>query len=252
MVAICRGAAAPLPDARNVGRSLRLLRAFRQEQSHPEQFATALAQDVVAQLSRHGPLTGALVLDVGSGPGWFRAVLEQAGARYLAVEPDADELSEGQRVTDGVLRGDGRHLPLRDDSVDIALCSNVLEHVAAPERLADELVRVVRPGGLVHLSYTLWLSPWGGHETSPWHYLGGARAERRFRLRNGHPPKNRYGTTLFPLSAARMLRWARSHQGVDVLEAVPRYHPAWLAWVVRVPGLREVASWNLLLVLRKR
>jgi arabinofuranan 3-O-arabinosyltransferase len=252
MVAICRGAAAPPPDARNVGRSLRLLRAFRQEQSHPEQFAAALAQDVVAQLSRHRSLTGALVLDIGSGPGWYRAVIEQAGARYVGVEPDSDELSEGLAVTGSVVRGDGRRLPLRDGCVDIVVCSNVLEHVADPEQLADELLRVVRPGGFVHLSYTLWLSPWGGHETSPWHYLGGARAERRYRRRNGYPPKNRYGKTLFPLSASRMLRWARNQPGVDVVEAVPRYHPAWLTWVVRVPVVREVASWNLLLVLRKQ
>lgn len=252
MVAICRGAAAPLPDARNVGRSLRLLRAFRQEQSHPQRFATALAQDVVAQLSRHVPLAGALVLDVGSGPGRYRSVIEQTGARYLGVEPDSDELSEADHAGPRLIRGDGRRLPLRDGAVDVVVCSNVLEHVAEPERLAEELVRVTRPGGLVHVSYTLWLSPWGGHETSPWHYLGGMRARRRYRLKHGHPPKNRYGETLFALSAARMLRWARSQPGVDVVEAAPRYHPGWLTWLVHVPGLREVASWNLLLVLRKR
>ena len=35
------------------------------------------------------------------------------------------------------------------------------------------MVRVTKPGGLVFVSYTVWWGPWGGHETAPWHYLGG-------------------------------------------------------------------------------
>jgi len=49
-----------------------------------------------------------------------------------------------------------------------------------------------------------------------------------------------------------MLRWRDQQTAVDVLETLPRYHPSWARWVVRVPGLREVATWNLLLVMRKR
>ena len=71
-----------------------------------------------------------------------------------------------------------------------------------PWVVADEMVRVVRPGGLVVVSYTNWLSPWGGHETSPWHYLGGYVAADRYGRRYGHPPKNRYGVGLFPVSVA--------------------------------------------------
>jgi hypothetical protein len=32
----------------------------------------------------------------------------------------------------------------------------------------------------------------------------------------------------------------------------PRYHPWWAWWIVAVPGLREVATWNLAVVVRKR
>ena len=41
-----------------------------------------------------------------------------------------------------------------------------------PMGLIEEMIRVTRPGGLVYLSFTNWYSPWGGHEMSPWHYLG--------------------------------------------------------------------------------
>jgi len=33
---------------------------------------------------------------------------------------------------------------------------------------------------------------------------------------------------------------------------IPRYHPRWATWLVKVPLLREVVTWNLVVVLRKR
>ena len=233
-------------------RSVRLLRAFRVEQTDPERFYTLLADDSVEQLRRWTDLRGRLLLDVGGGPGYFAAAFRAAGADYVAVDPDLGELSVRDRPGPWTALGSGLDLPVRDASVDIAYSSNVLEHVPQPERMVEEMLRVVRPGGLAVVSYMLWLGPHGGHETSPWHYLGGERAARRYERRHGVPPKNRYGQSLFPTSAGRMLRWARGQDAADLLAALPRYHPWWAHWVVQVPGLREVAAWNLVLVLRKR
>ena len=123
----------------------------------------------------------------------------------------------------------------------------------APEvRCADEMLRVVKPGGLAFISYTSWYGPWGGHETSPWHLFGGDYARRRYERKNGHPPKNRFGETMHAATVAEGLRWARTQQEADLLEAAPRYHPDWADALLKVPGLRELASWNLMLVLRKR
>ena len=106
-------------------------------------------------------------------------------------------------------------LPFATGSVDVCYSSNVLEHVDRPRRMAAEMLRVTRPGGTVFLSYTTWLSPWGGHETAPWHYLGGRRAARRYTRRTGHPPKNEFGRTLFATSAQTMITWA----GMEVTAA---------------------------------
>ncbi|MGH3729401.1 MAG: SAM-dependent methyltransferase, partial [Micromonosporaceae bacterium] len=97
-----------------------------------------------------------------------------------------------------------------------------------------------------------WFSPWGGHETSPWHFLGGHLARRRYARRNGKQPKNRYGESLFPVSVAAGLRWARRCAGADLVEGFPRYHPWWAKPVIHVPGVREIVSWNLALVLKGR
>ena len=149
------------------------------------------------------------------------------------------------------MQGDASRLPVADGSVDIVFSSNMWEHVPDPEAVADELLRVTRPGGLVFLSYTNWLSPWGGHETSPWHWLGGERAIARYERKHGHPPKNRVGDTLHRVSVRQGLDWAH-RADADVLAARPRYLPDAAAHILRVPGVREIVTWNLLLILRRR
>jgi SAM-dependent methyltransferase len=232
---------------------VRLFAAFRKEQGDPEHFYTTLARDTVAQLRTYTELQGRVVADIGGGPGYFAEALRRAGARCVSVESDAAEMRRrGGAPPPVTVQGDALRLPLRSDSVDVCLSSNVLEHVTDPERMATEMVRVTRPGGLVYLSYTLWWSPWGGHETSPWHYLGGHYAARRYRRVHGHPPKNVFGESMFAVSARSMLDWARRFPQADLVDAVPRYLPWWAAPVVHVPVLREVVTWNLLLVLRRR
>jgi len=236
----------------SLGRSLRLLREFRYEQPDPARFYTAIAEDSVAQLSEYADLAGALFLDVGGGPGYFRAAFAAAGATYLALDADAGELSGMGSIAEGTVLGSGMQLPFRTGTFDVCYSSNVLEHIPEPWRMADEMVRVTRPGGTVFISYTVWYGPWGGHETAPWHYLGGASARRRYARRRGHEPKNKYGESLFRLNVRDGLAWARRIPDADVVAILPRYNPRWSWWLLRVPVLREVITWNLVLVLRRR
>ncbi len=192
-------------------------------------------------------------MDVGGGPGFFADAFEGRGATYVAVDADAGEMRlHGRRPGPRTVQASGETLPFADAVFDIAYSSNVLEHVPRPWAMADELVRVVKPGGIVVISYTLWFGPWGGHETSPWHLLGGHRAARRYSRRHGHPPKNVFGESLFPITAASGVAWARQRGDADVLAIEPRYLPRGLEWIVKLPGLRELATWNILLVLRRR
>jgi SAM-dependent methyltransferase len=235
----------------DLGRSVRLFGDFRHEQSDPARFYTALAEDSAHQVSQYVDLAGALLLDVGGGPGYFADAFRSAGATYLGLDADAGELSGLGGTPSGVVVGSGMALPVRDGAVDVCYSSNVLEHVREPWRMADEMVRVTRRGGVVVISYTLWFGPWGGHETAPWHLLGGMRARRRYTRVHGHEPKNRYGESLFAVTVRDALRWLARLEGAEVLDLVPRYHPRWARRVLAVPLLREVVTWNLLIVLRR-
>jgi SAM-dependent methyltransferase len=234
---------------------VRLFREFRHEQSDPARFYTVLAEDSVDQVARYVPLEGAVLLDVGGGPGYFRDAFRAAGATYWALDADVGELAGLGGIASGTVVGSGMELPFGTGSLDVCYSSNVLEHVPEPWRMAEEMIRVTRPGGIVFISYTLWWGPWGGHETAPWHYLGGRRARSRYLRTHGHEPKNRYGESLFAVTASAGLRWARAQQdqGVaEILDLTARYNPHWSRWLLRVPLVREVVTWNLVLVLRKR
>lgn len=244
-----------------LGRALHLLRSVRQEQSRPDLFYSGLAEDTAGLLAalRHDltgtGLAGDTILDVGGGPGYFASTFENRGARYIAVEPDVGEMSAAGIEVAASVRGSGMALPFRDGAFDIVYSSNVAEHVPGPWDMGEEMLRVTRPGGLTVLSYTVWLGPFGGHETGLWeHYVGGDFARERYTRRHGQPPKNVFGESLFNVSCAAGLDWAHrvEERGEGTVElAFPRYHPSWAWWLVHVPGVREFLVSNLVLVIRR-
>lgn len=232
---------------RGLGRSVRLFRSFRVEQSDPDRFYGDLARDSVQTLEEHTGLRGAVVLDIGAGPRQFAQEFRNRGARYVAIDHDPTVTS----VRDGGVTGSAMALPCADGCADVVFSSNLLEHVPDFEAVADEMVRVTRPGGVLYLSYTNWWSPWGAHEASPWHWIGASYAVARYERRHGHPPKNRLGDTLYRVSVAQGLAWARSREDVEVVVQRPRYLPDVARHLLRLPVVRELVTWNLLLILRR-
>ncbi len=91
---------------------------------------------------------GRRVLDVGAGTGRLAAPLVQAGYDVVAVEPlDAMRaILAGHIGAERALAGRAEALPLGDASVDGAVSSDAWHWFDGP-RAADELARVVRPGG---------------------------------------------------------------------------------------------------------
>lgn len=252
-------------------RSFGLLSDFKYEQTRPDIFYGHLAADTVGLIrdvyagvrgltasAAEEPLHGAKILDVGGGPGYFGVAFDKAGADYYTCEPDVGEMAAAGIKLQTSVRGSGLDLPFVSDAFDITYSSNVAEHVPDPWRMADEMLRVTKPGGVMIYSYTVWLGPFGGHETGLWqHYVGGEFAARRYEQKMGKPPKNRWGESLFNVSASEGLEYgrkvhARADDSAELVAAFPRYHPWWAWWMVRVPGLREFAVSNLVLVFQKR
>lgn len=78
-----------------------------------------------------------LVVDLGSGS---RRLADHVLTIDVGPFPEVDVV------------GDGHHLPFRDGSVARIICTGVLEHVNIPERVVNEMFRVVRPGGRIYVA----------------------------------------------------------------------------------------------------
>jgi len=231
--------------------SVELFKAFRHEATDPETFYGLLANDTVSDISRFCQVNEAIVLDVGGASGYVADAFRAAGARAVTAEYDVEQMNEhGRTIIDGIM-ADGCDLPIATGSVDVSYSSNVLEHVESYQRMLAEMVRVVCQGGVIYLTFTNWLSPWGGHETSPWHYFGGEWSARRFERTTGAPAKNRFGVSLFRLDVRDVLGWCESCPEVEVLDSFPRYYPRWTKFLVKIPVLREFLTWNLVVVMRR-
>jgi SAM-dependent methyltransferase len=100
---------------------------------------------------------GARVLDAGCGEGYGLAMLEQAGAaRVVGADLDAQAAEHAARTygTDRVevVACELMDLPLDDDSIDVSVSFQVIEHVHDVPGYLASLRRVTRPGGRVLLA----------------------------------------------------------------------------------------------------
>jgi SAM-dependent methyltransferase len=167
-----------------------LWRLWRAEQHDPEPFYRYLAAEAAADLDRrHGPLRGQTIVDLGCGPGWYTRALRDRGATVIPVDNDPAELALPGGPPEGALVADAADLPVERGSVDGAFCSNLLEHTPESAPVIAEIERVLRPGGWGYLSWTNWYFPWGGHDMSPYHYLGPRVGPRLYERRHGPPRK---------------------------------------------------------------
>jgi SAM-dependent methyltransferase len=104
--------------------------------------AFALRALIASHLDARTDLT---VVDYGCGPMPYRTLFEGRTGRYFGADlPD-------NPAADIHLDPQGR-LPLADNSVDVVLSSQVLEHVLDVDAYLDECRRVLRKSGLLLLS----------------------------------------------------------------------------------------------------
>jgi len=236
-----------------VARTVHLLKLFRKEVDDPDRFYHYLAGDVVRHISRFQSPAGALAVDIGGGPGYTAEALKAAGAHCVVADYSLAELGLHDRRPESAIQCDAQALPLRDGSANLVYSSNVLEHVPQWRSMLTEMLRVLEPDtGLGYLTFTNWYSPWGGHETSPWHYFGGSYAAKRYERKFGRRPKNEFGVSLFRLDIQEVVDWFHERTDVEILWIGPRYLPQWMRWIEQVPGVREVITWNLVIVFRRK
>lgn len=125
----------------------------------------------------------ARVLDVGAG----NAVEKNRRAGYAGLADKYEKLSQqrgyfGLDVQAGsnvMLIADAHALPVADASLDAVIMVSVLEHLYDPIRAANEVERVLKPGG-IYFSYAPFYHP---YHASPHDYFRFTREGYRYLLR---------------------------------------------------------------------
>ena len=209
------------------------------------------AEDAVQWLDSQGifrrqPLRA---LDLGCGHGIFGSCLRERGCEV--VFSDA-----GNSLHPSLKDAPFINLDLDHDDVgklgtfDLVVCSNVFEHLSEPDRFIVNSDRMLNPGGWLYLTWTNWLSPWGGHEFSPFHYLGAKRGHLVYDRWVGRPRYHTPYRNLFPTYIGRTIRRIDSQKGLQVVRVVPRYYSEF-GFLMKIPVLREFLAWNCAVLARK-
>ncbi|MGI9625473.1 MAG: class I SAM-dependent methyltransferase, partial [Longimicrobiales bacterium] len=104
------------------------------------------------------------LIEVGSGP--VGVVAHIPGQIRVAIDPLGDFYGEHPELTThrdpGVdyKAGMGEELDAPDDTFDLAIIENCIDHVRDTDAVMQELQRVLRPAGTLYLTVNL-RTPWG-------------------------------------------------------------------------------------------
>jgi ubiquinone/menaquinone biosynthesis C-methylase UbiE len=108
---------------------------------------------------------GGAVLDVGCGPGVMAGEMMARGCSFWGVDPSSNMISicrsrfaESERVH--FLKGDALQLAVPSGFFDAVLCMGVIDSVKDGRGAIREMLRVLKPGGTLIVTFTNIYSPY--------------------------------------------------------------------------------------------
>jgi ubiquinone/menaquinone biosynthesis C-methylase UbiE len=202
------------------------------------------------------------VLDVGCGGGRHSFAMLRKGADVVALDYSMSEVETvrgmfasmyeaGETSADAhavAVRGDAYNLPFPDESFDVIIAAEVLEHLPDDARAFAELHRVLKPGGRIAVTVPRWFP-----ERVCW-----ALSDAYHQVEGGHVRIYKRSQVLRRLRAKKLLPYATHHAhalhspywwlkcalGIENEQAAPvqLYHKL-LVWdIMKAPRLTRVSE----------
>ena len=130
-------------------------------------------------------LTPGDALDIGAAGGGNTRVLRDAGWTVAALEYGAEGAEVAAERGLAVMRADATALPVTDDSLDLVVAFDVLEHIPDHDRAVAEVRRVLRPGGRFLVAVPADPRLWSEHDVAVDHVRRYTRVTLRAVLERG-------------------------------------------------------------------
>ena len=105
-------------------------------------------------------------LDIGAAGGGNTRVLRRAGWSVSALEYGADGAEVAAERGLSVVRGDATALPVDDDSLDLVVAFDVLEHIVDHDTAVSEVRRALRSGGMFLIAVPADPKLWSDHDVA--------------------------------------------------------------------------------------
>jgi SAM-dependent methyltransferase len=127
-------------------------------------FVWRFGQDRRLNLIRHyATLEDARILDIGCGLGVYVRKFREFSDRVCGIDIDPKRLREGAKTTPGLMLAVGEHLPFPDNTFDVIVMNEVIEHVTDDAATMREALRAIRPGGHIAIYAPNRLYPFETH-----------------------------------------------------------------------------------------
>lgn len=138
------------------------------------------AKECLRHMRRFTDFENKKCLEIGCHFGGLSAYYALHGVKLEAIDCEqgehvlefAKDYAEKKGAPVTFSYGDVHELKYSDDSFDIVIMDNILEHLKDFRKALSECKRVLKKGGLLFMNFSLFYSPFGGHqETIPWYHI---------------------------------------------------------------------------------
>src|ERR671932_1378084 len=94
-------------------------------------------------------LQGKRILDIGCGLGMYVEKFRNFSDRVYGVDVDSDKVAQASQRLPNIVEAPGEALPFPDESFDVILLNEVIEHVDDDRATIREAYRCLAPGGQI-------------------------------------------------------------------------------------------------------
>lgn len=92
---------------------------------------------------------GPVILDAGCGTGLITRHLDSEFTVGLDINRWAIERARVHSRGADFIVGDVENIPLKSESCDVVICTQVMEHLLKPGKMVQELFRILKPSGVL-------------------------------------------------------------------------------------------------------